>query len=447
MRRIPTILLALLAAGWCAADPPLPARQTAPSQKGAADVHEEQRHRHSTEARRVISDSIPAYVFVGGGSGAIISADGYVITNHHVAGGSKRWRLRTPDGRSHIAERVGSAPGTDLALLKIRDARDLPHLPLGDSDALAPGETVFAVGNPFGMGSLDGKPTVTMGVVGATGVHRARVVDAIITDAPVNPGNSGGPLINLHGELVGVNGQISSRFGIRANAGTGYAISSNQIRRLLEALKTARGEAVHLGSVNGAKFEQNPRGSVKVLEVRPRTPAAEAGIRGGDVVRSLGGRPVLTVGQISSLAQRYPAGASVPVRVERKGKPVTLQLTLEKREQGALGIAFRQRPDGQSLEIGSVVPGGPADVAGIKAGDVIVAIGRYKLESRRVLQRLLPGISPGQRIALTLRRGDQTLRATVQAIAVSELRRLQKASPETKAADAGGGAQDCERFG
>lgn len=432
VKRTCEILSVLLAVCFCAAAPAAPAKTTGPAEKAAVgDAREDLRRRHA-ELRRAIRRSLPAYVFIGGGSGAIISPDGYVITNYHVAGGSKKWRVRTPEGRTWVADLVGTAPATDLALLKIRNARNVPHLPLGDSDALVAGEPVFAIGNPFGMGSLDHTPTVTMGVVGATGMDRRMIADAIITDAPVNPGNSGGPLIDLDGRLVGVNGQISSRFGIRANAGTGYAISSSQIKRLLEALKSAGGAKVDPGSINGARFEQDPRGKVKVRNVLDGTPAAEAGIEEGDVIRSLDGRPVQTVVQLASLAQRYPAGATVPVAVERDGESVALELTLEKREPGALGIAFKQS-GGQSLEVGAVVAGGPADIAGVRPGDVILRIAGRRPADRRALSRILPRIAPGQRIALTLRRGDEEVRVRLEAISVSELRRLRKRSGGTEA--------------
>ena len=386
----------------------------------AADA---QAREHLARVQRVIAEATRAYVFIGGGSGAIISPDGLVVTNHHVIAAARGWRVKTSDGTTHLADLLGSAPGTDLALLQIRDANDLPYLPLGDSDALESGEEVFAIGNPFNMGSLDHTPTVTMGVIGSTGGHRSRAGDAIITDTPVNPGNSGGPLVNLDGELVGVNGQISSRFGVRANAGTGYAISSNQIKRFIETLKAAKGKTVPLGSINGAAYRQDPRGGVTVSEVRPDTPAAEAGLKPDDGIVALGDWPVWSVAQLKSLAGRFPAGAKAPLAVRRDGERLELRIELRQRPRGALGIAFG-RGNRRSLKIAKVVPGSPAEQAGLKAGDVVVGIGRRRLRDRRVLQLLLPRISPGQRVPLTVRRGEKTLTVNVQATSAAELRRL-----------------------
>ena len=420
MKRLLITLIVLLASGGCMNAPPA-ADSTAVTgpQASEADLR-----RYQTDLRQAIERGLAAYVFVGGGSGAIISPDGYVITNHHVAGGAKAWRIHTADGQPYVADLVGSVPASDLALLKIRDGADLPYLTLGDSDALEPGQTVLAVGNPFGVGTLDHTPTVTQGVVGAVGVDRAAAGDAVVTDAPVNPGNSGGPLIDLAGNLVGVNGQSASRFGIRANAGTGYAISSNQVRRFLDALKTA-GPVVHLGSINGATFEQLPSGSVRVREVLADSPAAEAGLQAGDIALLLGDWPVLTATQLQRLARRYPAGSRVGITVRRGEQSIGMTLALERREMGGLGIVF-DPTSRSSLDIAAVIPDGPADQAGLQPGDTILRIAGRPLPNRAALQALVPRISPGQQVPLTIERDGQERDVNVRAIAVSELRRLQQ---------------------
>ena len=421
------LTLSLLLVAGCLHGP-RPAGSVAPA---AAPATKAEVERHYAGLREAIQASMPAYVFIGGGSGSVISPDGYVVTNHHVVGSAKKWRVRTAEGRTHIAEVVGSAPATDLALLKIRDAEDLPFLPLGDSDALSAGEVVYAIGNPFNMGSMDHTPTVSKGVVGAIGVDRTAARDAVVTDTPINPGNSGGPLINLRGELIGVNGQIASRFGIKANAGTGYAISSNQLKRFLEALKTAEGGRIQLGNINGAKFEQNPRGGVRVANVLAESPAEEAGLQENDTVVRLADWPVSTVVQIKGLAGRYPEGTRVPITVKRKGRTRKLNLSLETREAGALGIAFAQNR--ASLEIARVIPGGPADKAGLQAGDRIRGVAGRELRNRRQIQRIMPRITPGQKVPMTILRDGELLEFTVEAAAVSELRRLKQQSQEEKA--------------
>jgi len=363
--------------------------------------------------RAAIDRAVAAYVFIGGGSGTIISPDGLVITNAHVAGSTRRWRIKGADGTGYQAEVIGTAPETDLALLTIRGhAEPLPHLPLGDSDALDPGDPVLAVGNPFGLGSLDHQPTVTLGVVSAIHVNRTRAGDAVVTDAPINPGNSGGALANLDGELVGVNGQIASRYGLRTNTGAGFAISSRQVQRYLPALKQARGGVVYAGTLNGLSLANSASEPAKVARVLDDSGAAEAGLAAGDVILSVDDWPVSNAFEALAALARNPAGTSIPLTVRRDGQTETLLARLESQGRAALGVVLAQ-DDPQSLKVEKVTPRSPADRAGIQVGDVLRRIGRYRLNNRSALQRLMRRLRPGAEVPIAVERDGKLVRMTV----------------------------------
>ncbi|MEK7449593.1 MAG: trypsin-like peptidase domain-containing protein [Planctomycetota bacterium] len=214
---------------------------------------------------------IPAYVFIAGASGVLVSPDGYVLTNYHVVANSVKWDVFRADGKSYEAERIGCDPTGDIALLKIKDAKELPYLEFGDSDTLEVGQPVIVVGNPFTIGISDLEPTVTFGLISALHRFQNDYSDAIQTDAAINPGNSGGPLITLDGKIVGINGKLETEIGfIFANTGIGYAIPANQIKRFLPKLKT-EGQVVH-AEITGLRVEpiqatENSRSSIKVIEV------------------------------------------------------------------------------------------------------------------------------------------------------------------------------------
>jgi len=385
------------------------------------------------QLRKVINTAVDAYVFIGGGSGAVITADGYVITNNHVAGRTRNWRIRNAAGKVFRAEVVGVAPTTDLALLKIKSAKNLPHLPLGDSDKLAPGDTVIAVGNPFALGNLDHTPTVTLGVVSAIGINRPHAGDAVVTDTPINPGNSGGPLVNMKGELIGVNGQVSTRFGIRANTGSGYAVSSNQVKRYFEALKADIGGPVQPGVIEGVRMNVDRFDVAKIIEVTEGCPAEKAGLKADDVILAVADWPVATVHELIAVAARFPDNATVPLTVQRSGTQRPIDLKLE-RNRPTLGVIF-DRKSRDSLKVHTIVPGGPADKAGIRPGDVLVRLGRFPLPNRQVYQQRMMGARIGQRVALTVRRNGKTVQSNARADGiwqVSALLRKSRRRPRPK---------------
>ncbi|MCG3179886.1 MAG: hypothetical protein BIFFINMI_02236 [Phycisphaerae bacterium] len=392
--------------------------------------------REQAQTRQVIDRSLKCYVFIGGGSGAVISPDGLMITNNHVAGSAKTWKVKLVDGKTYVADLLGTAPETDLAVLKLRKAPEpMPYLPLADSDALEPGQRVIAIGNPFALGQMDHTPTVTLGVVSAVGIFRPNAGDAVVTDAPVNPGNSGGPLIDMDGRMVGVNGQIATRFGLRANSGTGYAISSNQVSRYVDALRNAKGGKVQAGALNGAAFTDDGKGDVAVGAVEPGSPADKAGLRAGDVLKAIANWPVPTRAHVFVLAARYPVGATAPLSVLRDGQRETLTVALAEPLRGAIGIVF-ESVSTTSLKIERVIAGGPADLAGLKPGDTVIGIGQLAMTNRRTLSTVLQRLQAGQTFPLTVRRDGKQVTVQITAVSIDAIKRLATEGPTTQPDDA-----------
>ncbi len=257
----------------------------------------------------------------GGGSGVVFDPLGFVLTNYHVVGKSKQMKLGLPDGSLRKAAVLGVDPGSDLAVLLLEGGvKDMPHAPLGDSDDLLVGESVFAMGNPFLL-ATDFKPTVTAGIV--SGTHRYqqgqgdRIMvypDCIQVDAPVNPGNSGGPLFNARGEIVGINGRISVRDRGRVNTGVGFAIASNQIRNFLADMLAGR-HAEHGTLDLNAWFMEAPnepgRRAVFVQALLGDSIAAKHGVGLGDEITRFNGHDVRSANQLATLVGVLPAQSEV----------------------------------------------------------------------------------------------------------------------------------------
>jgi S1-C subfamily serine protease len=237
----------------------------------------------------------PAFVFIRGGSGVVIRPDGIMLTNDHVIEGRRTHAVRLGDGSTHRARLLGTDPVGDLAVLKLELAEGVtvPHLELGDAAPLAVGDETLAVGNPFGLGVLDQAPTFTAGIVSALHHVQGSYTECIVTDTELNPGNSGGPLLDMSGRVVGINGQISTRFGLRSNTGLGFAIGAKQIRLWLPRLEAAGGEEVRHGRLVGLDLrapDAGRRGAV-VADVAEGSVAAAAGFRPGDAIVARAGAP------------------------------------------------------------------------------------------------------------------------------------------------------------
>ncbi|HOD35844.1 MAG TPA: Do family serine endopeptidase [Syntrophales bacterium] len=278
------------------------------------------------------------------GSGFIIDAAGHIITNNHVVAGAEEIRVKLADGRELPVQVVGRDSKTDIALLKMAAAvKDLQTLPLGDSDDVKVGEWVIAIGNPFGLAL-----TVTQGIVSATGrvIGAGPYDDFIQTDAAINPGNSGGPLINLRGEVIGINTAI-----VAAGQGIGFAVPSNMARavvaQLMQKGKVVRGwigvstqtVTPDLAPSFGLK---EPKGAL-VSEVATGSPAAAAGMKRGDVVIAFNGKEVKSVLDLPKSVAETPIGKVVPVRVIRDKKEMTLRVKVEELKEPAQQPS-RRRP-------------------------------------------------------------------------------------------------------
>jgi serine protease Do len=331
------------------------------------------------------------YAVTSLGSGVIVSPDGYVLTNNHVVERGARFRVGLLDGRELIAKVVGTDPSSDLAVLKLDAKEKLPFVPVGRSDDLMIGETVIAIGNPFGLAH-----TVTTGVVSA--VHRSfksgdrMLFDFIQTDASINPGNSGGPLLDIEGRLIGVNTAI---LGER-NAGIGFAIPIDRARRVADDL-IAHGE-VREGYHGILVKDLPPRnnavegsGGVVVAAVDAGSPAERAGVRKGDAVEAVDGSTPQSAEEVRFRLRELPIGASARLELRRGEQEVTVQLTAVELSparvatlvQRRVGLEVRdERVRGGTVAvIAGVARGSPAEEAGLQPGDWIREVNSQEVAS------------------------------------------------------------------
>jgi serine protease Do len=267
------------------------------------------------------------------GSGVIVTSDGMILTNNHVIDGASDIEVDLSDKREFKAKLIGTDPKTDVAVLKI-DATDLPTLSIGDSSKLEVGDVVFAVGDPFGVGE-----TATMGIVsamGRSGLGIENYEDFIQTDASINPGNSGGAMVDLRGDLIGVNTAIVTGGGGGGNAGIGFAIPINMARSVMDQIvshgKVVRGYlGVYIQDVNpdiAKQFGLSQNSGVLIGDVSPDTPGAKAGLKRGDVVLSLNGQPTSGADQLRLRISQMPPGSTAKLQVWRDGKAQNVDVTL-----------------------------------------------------------------------------------------------------------------------
>ena len=271
------------------------------------------------------------------GSGVIIDKDGVILTNNHVVAGGGKITVRLHDGREFVATDVKTDPNTDIAIVTIKADKPLPAAKLGDSDAMRIGDWVLALGQPFGL-----TDTVTAGIVSAKGrdISITKHAEFIQTDAAINPGNSGGPLVNLQGEVIGINTAISSSSG--GFQGVGFAVPVNVAQWVTSQLiKDGKVHRAYVGigiqPLNSELAEQLGAGASEgalITEVQPDSPAADAGLQPQDVVVEFGGTAIHSPGQLSAMAGRTVIGSKQPVVVIRDGKRLTLHVTVKEQPQG-----------------------------------------------------------------------------------------------------------------
>lgn len=268
------------------------------------------------------------------GSGVIVSEEGYVLTNHHVISGADQIQVALRDGRETLAEVIGTDPESDLAVLKI-NLDNLPTMAIGDSENVAVGDVSLAIGNPFGVGQ-----TVTMGIISATGRNHlglSAYEDFIQTDAAINPGNSGGALINAKGALIGINTAIFSRSG--GSQGIGFAIPVNLAREILDELveqgRVVRGwlglEVQEITSGLAASFGLNAAQGVVVSSVVQNGPAQRAGLRPGDVLLAIDGKPILDPRVAMADIAEIEPGTRLPLKVVRNGETLKIEIVAGER--------------------------------------------------------------------------------------------------------------------
>ncbi|MEY4932588.1 MAG: hypothetical protein RLZZ403_908 [Pseudomonadota bacterium] len=365
--------------------------------------------------------------FQSAGSGVIVDArNGYIITNAHVIENATEITVTLLDNRSIKADVVGADAGSDVALLKVK-AANLAAMPVADSSKAEVGDFVVAIGNPFGL-----QHTVTSGIIsglGRSGISRDGYEDFIQTDASINPGNSGGALVNLKGELVGINSAILSGNG-GGNIGIGFAIPSNMVKAIMDQIvqfgEVKRGvlgvnivtltpdvaQNLGIADAQGALVSQVVDGSA----------AEKAGIRAGDVITSVNNRTVKTGAELRNAIGLLRVGDKVEVTLLREGKPRRVTANVGTQESGAVknaatlhkgleGAEFADAEGGAGVRITAVAANSPAAQSGLRANDLIIGVGQARIAN---LDQLSKAIANAGAFALTVRRGSATVIVVVR---------------------------------
>lgn len=366
----------------------------------------------------------------GVGSGFVIDSDGYLLTNHHVVDGAESIVVTFPDKREFKAKVIGSDQRTDVALVKI-EGKGFKALKIGDSNKTKVGQWVLAIGSPFGL-----ENSVTAGIVSAKGRDTGEYLPFIQTDVAVNPGNSGGPLLNLEGEVIGINSQIYSRTG--GFMGISFAIPIDEAMRVAKQLretgKVSRGRiGVGIGEVDKEVAKalglSNAQGAL-VGSVSKDSPADKAGVVAGDIILRFDGKKVEKASDLPRIVGDTKPGSKVSMALWRKGVEKEVQITVAEFEADTPKPAATEKPkpveaDKLGLAVseptaeerkamgfqGGVIvrnASGVAASAGISAGDVILQIGRVDIGSAKQFNELVKGVAKGQAVPVLVRRGDNS---------------------------------------
>ena len=361
------------------------------------------------------------------GSGFIIDKEGFVVTNNHVIEDADQIKVKLKDQREFDAKIVGRDANTDIALLKIESGDNLPVVKLGDSDALEVGQWVLAIGSPFGL-----EHTVTAGIVSAKGrvIGSGPYDDFIQTDASINPGNSGGPLLNLKGEVIGINTAI-----VASGQGIGFAIPINLAKDIIVALKN-EGEVTRgwlgvaiqdLSSDMAEYYAIEKKEGVFVADVFEGDPADAAGIQRKDIILELNGEKIKTTRQLTAMIAKIPVGESARLKILRDGKEKTVQVVIGKRPEERLAARGQPEEQAEAFGIGvsnltpeitqrfdtdetsgvivtRVESGSKGDIADIRVGDIIKEINRQPIKDLSDYQATLNKVAPGESVNLFIRR-------------------------------------------
>ena len=387
-----------------------------------------QSQRVPEELKKYFGDESPdqqAQPFEGLGSGVIIdAAKGYILTNNHVISQADKISVQLNDGREFDAKLIGGDDQSDIALLQVQNPSNLTQIAIADSDKLRVGDFAVAVGNPFGLGQ-----TATSGIIsalGRSGLNLEGLENFIQTDASINRGNSGGALLNLNGELIGINTAILAPGG--GSIGIGFAIPSNMAKTLAQQLiqfgEVKRGllgiKGMEMSADIAKAFNINVQRGAFVSEVLPNSGSAKAGIKSGDVIVSLNDKPLSSFAELRSRIATTEPGAKVKLGLIRDGKPLNVEVTLDKSTsssasaeliapalQGAT-LSDGQLKDGtKGISIDTVEKSSPAAQAGLHQDDVIIGVNRTRVQSIAELRKGLE--SKPTVIALQIMRGNESI--------------------------------------
>lgn len=359
------------------------------------------------------------------GSGFIIDSAGYIVTNNHVIEGADEITVVLKNEKEYEAKVVGRDPYTDIAVIKVKSENGFPAATLGRSDAISVGEWVVAIGSPFGL-----EQTVTAGIVSAKGrvIGSGPYDDFIQTDASINPGNSGGPLLNMEGEVIGINTMI-----IAGGQGLGFAIpidlASGIIAQLKESGGVTRGwlgvTIQDLKKELSEYYGLDAKAGVFIADVVKGDPADKAGIRSGDIILAIGGKPVASSRELTAMVAGIGVGETVAVKVLRDGKNKTFDVTIGKRpeklaaagqpqEEGELGFTtsevtpeLAQRlgiPAGVGVVVTGIDPNGRGAEAGLRAGDLILEINRHRVKTPGQVEEMVAAVEKGKTLSFLIKR-------------------------------------------
>jgi serine protease Do len=365
------------------------------------------------------------------GSGFIIDTEGYIVTNNHVVENADQITVKLADDNEYDAELVGRDPKTDLALIKISANTDFSPIKMGDSDKTNVGNWVVAIGSPFGL-----EQTVTAGIVSAKGriIGFGPYEDFIQTDASINPGNSGGPLINMQGQVVGINTAI-----VASGQGIGFAIPVNMAKDIIAQLKSS-GEVTRgwlgvgiqdLSTELKQYYGVEGNGGVLITQVFEDDPADKGGIKPNDIIVEIGGKTVTSARELSSVIANTEIGKKTTIKLLRNGKNKTVQVELAKRDDNKkvakgpdqesnddIGIQlmdlseenagrFGFEADEKGVLVIGIKPGGKAESAGIRRGDLIKEVNHARVSSVRGYTRLVKKIDEGEEVQFLIRRARE----------------------------------------